>query len=129
MFEGKRLVELHPAHEVLWIFRRVCAHVMLLLLKEEREEYGTAVRDVLLKHIEDEWVEIQESQRPKIGSELELEWRKTHVYRLSYIAWVASKSQLVSKRIRDQSIDALKECDFIPYTMWRLQSLNTTATS
>lgn len=119
MREGKRLVELHPAHEVLWIFRRVCAHAMLLLLKDKNEACDTTVRDVLVKHIEDEWMEIQETQRPKIGSELELEWRKTHVYRLSYIAWVARKSQLVSKQIRERSTDALNECVFIPYNMWR----------
>jgi len=121
MQEGKRLVDVHPAHEVLWIFRRVCARAMLLLLDESNQATDGATREFFISHMENEWIEIQQSKRPKIGSELELEWRKTHVYRLSYIVWVARKCHLVRDYIQEQGTQALRECDFIPYELWRIK--------
>jgi hypothetical protein len=117
MQQGRRLVQVHPAHEVLWIFRRVCARVMLLLLEDASDE---AAQERFTQHIEEEWNEAHQSQRPKIGSELELEWRKTYVYRLSYIVRISSQCRL-DENIREQSVQALSECEFIPYNMWRLE--------
>ena len=119
MMMGKRFVEIHPAHEVLWIFRRVCAHAMLMLL-EKSSESDEASREYIMRHIEDEWREAEQSDRPKIGSELEIEWRITRVCKLSYIVWIARKCRLISNNIQRGAGQALRECDFIPYDVWRI---------
>ena len=121
MQEGKRLVQMHPAHEVLWIFRRVCAHVYLQFLEKSDDcKQIQPLRCSFVQHIEEEWNEVQQLQRPKIGSELELEWRKTQVYRLSYVVWVARHCRLVDNHIREQAIQSLSECYFISNNLWRL---------
>lgn len=124
MEEGRRLVTVRPAHEVLWIFRRVCAHATMLLILEENEtddEILASMQEYFVQHVENEWNEAQESRRPKLGSELELEWQKTHVFRLSFIVWLTSNCRLMDERIRRQAIQALRECDFIPYNLWRIE--------
>lgn len=117
MQESKRLVQVHPAHEVLWIFRRVCALAMLKLLK------GTVAEEYFTKHIANEWDEVQQSTTPRVGSEVELEWRKTHAYRLSYIVWISDKcgKLLNDHTIEHQALQRLSGCDFIPHNMWRIK--------
>jgi hypothetical protein len=122
MREAKRLVELFPTHEVLWILRRVCARTMLQLLEQEDAELQTAAFPS--QHIQDEWNHDQESKQPTIGSELELEWRQTHVYRLSYIVWVANLCHFADHKViqvKQKAIEALKQCEFIPYNLWRIK--------
>lgn len=117
--EAKQLVERFPTHEVLWIFRRVCASTMLQL------EHHTLLQNaVFVQHIQDEWKDDQESKRPTMGSELELEWRQMHVYRLSYIVWVTNLCHVVDHKViqvKQKAIEALKQCDFIPYNLWRIK--------
>jgi Protein prenyltransferase alpha subunit repeat len=120
MREAKRLVELFPTHEVLWIFRRVCASTMLQLSKQDTVLQTTA----FVQHIQDEWKDDQETKHPTMGSELELEWRQTHVYRLSYIVWVAHRCQFIDHKViqaKQKAIEVLNQCNFIPYNLWRIE--------
>jgi hypothetical protein len=118
--EAKRLAEVFPTHEVLWIFRRNCASAMLHLLEKD-EALRTAKSD-FLHQLLDAWKESQESKRPSVGSEIELEWRQTHVYRMSYIVWVGNRCSFLDHEVtqaKRNATQALKRCDFIPYNLWR----------
>jgi hypothetical protein len=120
--EAKRLTEFFPMHEVLWIFRRNCASAMMQVLEKD-EALPTAKYD-FIHHLLDAWKEGQESKRPSVGSEVELEWRQTHVYRLSYIVWVGNRCSFLDHevtRATQKATQALKRCDFIPYNLWRIK--------
>jgi hypothetical protein len=120
--EAKRLVEVFPTHEVLWIFRRNCASTMLQLL--EKDDVLQTARSDFIQHLLDAWKEGQESKPPSVGSEVELERQQTHVYRISYILWLANRCQLLDHEVvevRQKATQALKQCDFIPYNLWRIK--------
>jgi hypothetical protein len=89
----------------------------MVLLSMKSNDNPTNSNEYVANHVSEEYKTFKQTVRPKIGSLVELEWRKMHVHRLSYIVWVANKCKCaVNPAIQQQAIQSLRNVTLSPIT-------------
>lgn len=138
---ARRLIRLYPAQEVLWIFRRICSHALLLFLAPYNKQQGGKVTEIatMFWTREIDCMLLDGNNEATIdggsNSEIHQEKMRSQTNQVSYVAWLlehiwngeeeyqllglfnVDKADIKGKREKIQAF--LKCCHNVPHNVFR----------